>query len=143
MVGEDHEEDKEIALKRYREIISTLPKERGWRDSEKLYQYEGFWMPFEAALGGIMWTQQHFKPRREDDLLVTLPKSGTTWFKPLMFYIMNLYDVCKCSYIIYNVCIQYIYGSKRSLTLIRNKSNDGCQRPIVTSLGARSLVLAM
>ena len=88
-MGEDYEDEKERALKRYREIISTLPKQQGWSASEKVYQYEGFWIPLEASIEAIMWTQQYFKPRREEVLLATLPKSGTTWFKPLLFSIMN------------------------------------------------------
>ena len=57
--------------------------------------------------------------------------------------LIPLYDECKHSLITYKTCIQYIYGSRTSLTLMRNKPNDGCQRSIVTSLCARSLVLAM
>ena len=57
--------------------------------------------------------------------------------------LIPLYDVCKYSYITYKTCIQYIYGSRRSLTLMRNKPNERCQRPVVTSLYARSLVLAV
>ena len=57
--------------------------------------------------------------------------------------LITLYDVCKYSYITYKTCIQYIYGSRRSLTLMRNKPNNGCQHPVVTSLCARSSVLAV
>ena len=42
MVGEDHEDEKERALKRYGEIISMLPKEEGWSDSRKCISKKGF-----------------------------------------------------------------------------------------------------
>ncbi|KAJ9677223.1 hypothetical protein PVL29_022300 [Vitis rotundifolia] len=86
-VRED-EDDKEKARKRNNEIISGLGKEEGWME-EYTYEYQGFWYPSATILEGVMWVQQNFKPRHEDILLVTLPKSGTTWFKPLMFAVMN------------------------------------------------------
>ncbi|CBI15345.3 unnamed protein product, partial [Vitis vinifera] len=83
LVRED-EDDKEKARKRNNEIISSLGKEEGWME-EYTYEYQGFWYPSVTLVEGVMWVQQNFKPRHEDILLVTLPKSGTTWFKPLMF----------------------------------------------------------
>lgn len=86
---DDEEDDgKERTCKRYSEIISTLPKEKGWT-TEHMYQYQGFWYHSVVGLQGIMWVEEHFKPRHEDLLLVSAPKSGTTWFKSLMFAIMN------------------------------------------------------
>ncbi|KAK6925157.1 Sulfotransferase domain [Dillenia turbinata] len=70
------------------EIISKLPKEKGWL-TEHLYQYENFWYHPSYGLEGIMSIQQHFKPRSDDILLITSPKCGTTWLKALIFTIMN------------------------------------------------------
>ncbi|KAA8541076.1 hypothetical protein F0562_025039 [Nyssa sinensis] len=68
-------------------IISALPKEKGWI-SENNHLYQGFWYP-TAPLRGIITAQQHLKARPTDVFLVTIPKSGTTWFKALLFSIMN------------------------------------------------------
>ncbi|RVX13951.1 Cytosolic sulfotransferase 13 [Vitis vinifera] len=84
----EDEDEKEKARKRNNEIISSLGKEEGWME-EYTYEYQGFWYPSVTVVEGVMWVQQNFKPRHEDILLVTLPKSGTTWFKPLMFAVMN------------------------------------------------------
>ncbi|CBI15346.3 unnamed protein product, partial [Vitis vinifera] len=75
-------------FERYREVISTLPKEKGWT-TEHLYQYQGCWYRTTSGIQGVIWMQEHFKPRPADVLLVTPPKSGTTWFKALLFAIMN------------------------------------------------------
>ena len=69
-------------------VSSTLPKEKGWT-TEHMYQYQGFWYLSMEGVEGVMHLQKHFTARNDDILLATLPKSGTTWFKPLMFAIMN------------------------------------------------------
>lgn len=82
--GEGH---RQRTSKRYREIMSTLPKELGWT-SDHMYQYQGFWYT-SMNLEGVMWAQQHFKATHLDVFLASTPKSGTTWLKALMFAIMN------------------------------------------------------
>lgn len=82
--GEGH---RKRTSKRYREIVSTLPKELGWT-SDHMYQYQGFWYT-SMNLEGVMWAQQHFKATHLDVFLASTPKSGTTWLKALMFAIMN------------------------------------------------------
>lgn len=90
--GEDRREQegegyRQRTSKRYREIMSTLPKELGWT-SDHMYQYQGFWYT-SMNLEGVMWAQQHFKATHLDVFLASTPKSGTTWLKALMFAIMN------------------------------------------------------
>ncbi|KAL3501538.1 hypothetical protein ACH5RR_035987 [Cinchona calisaya] len=68
-------------------LLSTLPKEKGWCEPH-LYQYQGFWRPawlFSNALA----CQKHYQAQNTDILLVTAPKSGTTWLKSLAFTILN------------------------------------------------------
>ncbi|XP_058211485.1 flavonol sulfotransferase-like [Rhododendron vialii] len=89
-----NEEERDETLKkversyeRYRELISTLPKEKGWVSD--LCLYEGFWCERLAGLKGIMFAQEHFQARPTDVFLISTPKSGTTWLKALIFAIMK------------------------------------------------------
>nr|XP_016510494.1 PREDICTED: flavonol 3-sulfotransferase-like [Nicotiana tabacum] len=68
-------------------ILSELPKERGWL-SGHVHQYKEFWYP-TGILHGLIALQQHFKPKPNDVLLASYPKSGTTWLKALLFAITN------------------------------------------------------
>ncbi|KAL3631265.1 hypothetical protein CASFOL_024249 [Castilleja foliolosa] len=68
-------------------IISTLPKEKGWLAS-RLYLYQGFWYPVRH-LGGVINCQNLFRPNETDIFLSTTPKSGTTWLKALVFTLTN------------------------------------------------------
>ncbi|KAK6230828.1 hypothetical protein QUC31_002346 [Theobroma cacao] len=69
------------------ELIQTLPQEKDWVGST-LYQYQGFWYPFFAPKAVIAF-QNHFKAHESDIFLITMPKSGTTWLKALIFSIVN------------------------------------------------------
>ena len=60
---------------KYKELILTIPRRKGtW--VVDLYQYESFWFnPY--ILPGILWAQDHFKPKHNDVILSSAPKSGT------------------------------------------------------------------
>ncbi|GMI98630.1 sulfotransferase 16, CORONATINE INDUCED-7, SULFOTRANSFERASE 16, ARABIDOPSIS SULFOTRANSFERASE 5A [Hibiscus trionum] len=66
---------------------SNLPTGRGWM-SEHLVQYQGFWLS-PKGLKNLMWLQDHFNPRPTDIFLASLPKTGTTWLKALVFATVN------------------------------------------------------
>ncbi|KAL7616745.1 hypothetical protein Lser_V15G03634 [Lactuca serriola] len=70
-----------------KDILSSLPTEMGWVAST-FYKYQGFWHPCRH-LQGILSCQKHFEAQDKDTLLVTTPKSGTTWLKALLFTLIN------------------------------------------------------
>ena len=72
---------------KYKELISTIPR-RKCPYVVDLYQYQGFWFSPYPLLG-ILWAQDHFKPKPNDVILSSAPKSGTTWLKALSFAIMT------------------------------------------------------
>ncbi|XP_058216769.1 cytosolic sulfotransferase 15-like [Rhododendron vialii] len=86
----DHESIKKVerSYQRYREIISTLPKEKGWI-AENMCLYEGFWYQPMHGLAGVMFAQEHFQARPDDVFLISAPKSGSTWLKALIFAVMK------------------------------------------------------
>lgn len=71
----------------FKKLISTLPTEKGWV-ANHLHQYQGFWHT-TRQLQGVVASQNHFKAHHTDILLVTTPKSGTTWLKALTFAALN------------------------------------------------------
>ncbi|KAJ1687339.1 hypothetical protein LUZ63_018729 [Rhynchospora breviuscula] len=71
----------------HKELILSLPKETRWLPYV-LRLYEGFWW-WEGIIPGIIGIQQRFKARPNDILIISFPKSGTTWLKSLTFSIMN------------------------------------------------------
>ncbi|KAI9105077.1 hypothetical protein K1719_022793 [Acacia pycnantha] len=70
-----------------RELIATLPAEPGWV-ANWLHRYEGFWHT-TRQMQGVLNCQNHFQAHDSDIILVTSPKSGTTWLKALTFAILN------------------------------------------------------
>ncbi|XP_022715965.1 flavonol sulfotransferase-like [Durio zibethinus] len=93
-ITKSYNEEKDLqpmidrTCKRYRETLPSLSVGKGWM-TEHLVHYHGFWLTPKAALKGVMWIQDHFKPRPTDIFLATFPKTGTTWLKALVFAIIN------------------------------------------------------
>ncbi|KAK1427096.1 hypothetical protein QVD17_15779 [Tagetes erecta] len=90
---DDHEHETghlDLILDRYKDKITTCPKEKGWV-SENMYMYQGFWhiSNNEFSVQTTMAMQDTYKAHPTDIYLITLPKSGTTWMKALMFAIVN------------------------------------------------------
>ncbi|KAL3341063.1 hypothetical protein AABB24_025562, partial [Solanum stoloniferum] len=70
-----------------KKLLSTLPKEKGWIGSYS-YKYQGFWTS-PRLIQGVIACQQQFQAQDTDIILVTTPKSGTTWLKSLLFTLVN------------------------------------------------------
>ncbi|XP_062079358.1 cytosolic sulfotransferase 15-like [Humulus lupulus] len=68
--------------------LDQLPKTQGWLGSSVLSLYQGFWCP-SKIVPNIKAFQAHFRPRSQDIILASSPKSGTTWLKALLFSIVN------------------------------------------------------
>lgn len=73
-----------------RDLVSSLPSEKGWLVSQ-MYQYQGRWQT-QALLQGTLKCQKHFEAKDSDIILVTNPKSGTTWLKALVFALINRHN---------------------------------------------------
>ncbi|KAI7979937.1 Cytosolic sulfotransferase 12 [Camellia lanceoleosa] len=69
------------------EVLKTLPMEK-IPEGFDLCFYEGHWYP-SVFFHGIISSQQHFKAQDSDLILITLPKSCTTWLKALALTIAN------------------------------------------------------
>ena len=70
-----------------KELIPTLPLEKAWILTHA-HQYQGFWITTKI-LQGVLSCEKHFQALDSDIILVTAPKSGTTWLKALAFALLN------------------------------------------------------
>ncbi|XP_030463625.1 cytosolic sulfotransferase 15-like [Syzygium oleosum] len=69
------------------ELIASLPISKDLvRPVHRLYQ--NFWCPIDV-LPNVIAFQRHFKAKDKDIVLVSNPKSGTSWLKALVFSIIN------------------------------------------------------
>lgn len=79
------QEVKEEVSDECREVLLSLPRERGWRSSY-LYKFQNFWCQAEE-IQAIIAFQKHFRAKSSDVIVTSIPKSGTTWLKALTFAI--------------------------------------------------------
>jgi hypothetical protein len=70
-----------------RDLLSSLPKEKDWI-SCYMYLFQGFWCP-PKEIHAVVSFQNNFQACNTDTILVSMPKSGTTWLKALVFSIIN------------------------------------------------------
>ncbi|EEF47717.1 Flavonol 3-sulfotransferase, putative [Ricinus communis] len=75
-------------INKYKAIISSFPKEKGWDTRNYMYKYQGFWY-YESFAEGVMSAQEHFKAQPNDIIVASCPKTGTTWLKALTFAIVT------------------------------------------------------
>ncbi|KAE8657128.1 Flavonol sulfotransferase-like [Hibiscus syriacus] len=88
-VSEDIENEKEYEFeKSFKQMISTLPKRKSWGNREDFYQYQGFWL-HPTFLKGVVSAQQRFQAQPTDTILCSIPKTGSTWLKSLVFAILT------------------------------------------------------
>ncbi|KAI4370472.1 hypothetical protein MLD38_018824 [Melastoma candidum] len=80
-------DDKDGVTNECKKLLSSLPKERGWR-TEHIYLFQGYWCQ-PKQIQAILSFQSHFHALDSDLVLATIPKSGTTWLKALAFAIVN------------------------------------------------------
>nr|XP_043609630.1 cytosolic sulfotransferase 15-like [Erigeron canadensis] len=89
---DDDGEEANLSLlfDKYKDTFTTFPKEKGWMTKD-VYMYQGFWHQSKnvVSVETVMATQETFQARSTDIYLATLPKSGTTWIKALVFAIVN------------------------------------------------------
>ncbi|XP_030441525.1 cytosolic sulfotransferase 13-like isoform X2 [Syzygium oleosum] len=83
----DRDFDHKNTCMEWEAILPTLPKQKGWMGNH-LVQYQGVWLSL-SGLKGVMLARDHFKSLPTDIFLSTSPKAGTTWFKAILFTIMN------------------------------------------------------
>ncbi|XP_011070341.1 cytosolic sulfotransferase 15-like [Sesamum indicum] len=79
-------EKKEVSNE-LQELLQTLEQQTNW-DGRRLVKYDGFWLS-EIVLRPILSAQKYFKAKDSDIILTSIPKSGTTWLKALLFSIAN------------------------------------------------------
>ncbi|XP_010670589.2 cytosolic sulfotransferase 15 [Beta vulgaris subsp. vulgaris] len=68
-----------------KQLELTLPHKL-WLGTYNMYLYQGFWCP---VLKPTIYFQSHFQANDTDIILASLPKTGTTWSKSLIFSIVN------------------------------------------------------
>ncbi|KAI9105064.1 hypothetical protein K1719_022780 [Acacia pycnantha] len=90
VVPKKYEEEASVEdeSQEFKDLIATLPKKSDRFETELLCQYQGFWFP-KKIIEGILRFQNQFQASDSDIILVTSPKSGTTWIKALIFTIIN------------------------------------------------------
>ncbi|TYI98894.1 hypothetical protein E1A91_D01G248900v1 [Gossypium mustelinum] len=73
----------------FKEIISTLPRRKGWNDSDNdLFLYRSFYY-YSFFIEGVMSAQQNFQSQPSDIIICSASKTRTTWLKSLTFAIVT------------------------------------------------------
>ncbi|KAF5191981.1 Cytosolic sulfotransferase [Thalictrum thalictroides] len=74
----------------FQKLLQSLPIRKSLLNTN-LYLYDGSWIG-ESCLESLIDFQQNFQAQDTDIILVTTPKSGTTWLKALVFTITQRFQ---------------------------------------------------
>ncbi|CAN6253761.1 unnamed protein product [Urochloa humidicola] len=75
-------------LSKYEAQASSLPASRRGQGSFPYRRYGGFWYP-EHLMAPSLAMRDTFAARPTDVILATMPKSGTTWLKALVYAVVH------------------------------------------------------
>ncbi|XP_057453764.1 cytosolic sulfotransferase 15-like [Lotus japonicus] len=89
-VTENQSREEESLSRECKELIPTLPREKGWT-VRYLYLFQGFWCN-PHRIQPIYTFQKQFQAKDSDVIVATYPKSGTTWLKALTFAVVNRHN---------------------------------------------------
>ncbi|KAJ6801786.1 cytosolic sulfotransferase 15-like [Iris pallida] len=85
---QEHEEEvHQRVYQQCRDLVSSLPVVEGCSFPELCF-HDGFFRPMPHMVAAMM-VRKLFEARPTDIILATLPKSGTTWLKALLFATVN------------------------------------------------------
>lgn len=86
------EEIPQISEEEVEQLRQCLPKVNFMGSKLELVNYQGFWCRSDS-LECILRFQRNFRARDSDIYLASLPKTGTTWMKSLLFSIVHRANV--------------------------------------------------
>lgn len=90
--NEAHEEMMKVHEEEAEQLRQCLPKANYMRSKVEMVNYQGFWC-LSTILKNFLHYQTHFQARNSDIIIASLPKTGTTWLKSLLFSIVNRVNI--------------------------------------------------
>ncbi|RLM78126.1 cytosolic sulfotransferase 13-like [Panicum miliaceum] len=76
------------AFSKYEALASALPASRQGLGSAPYRKHDGFWYP-EHLMAPTLAMRDTFAARPTDVILATMPKSGTTWLKAIVYSVVH------------------------------------------------------
>ncbi|KAF7836236.1 cytosolic sulfotransferase 15-like [Senna tora] len=89
-VGQCDVEEEKLGLEddfHHEELLQSLPKCKGWVNPH-FYYFQNFWSTQNIVKTTIS-IQKHFQAKDNDIFVTSLPKTGTTWLKALVFAVVK------------------------------------------------------
>jgi hydroxyjasmonate sulfotransferase len=76
------------AFSKYEALASALPASRQGLGNAPYRKHDGFWYP-EHLMAPTLAMRDTFAARPTDVILATMPKSGTTWLKAIVYSVVH------------------------------------------------------